>query len=175
MSESDDAFEPRPPRRWGLLLAVVGVAAVVAAYVLWPETYTVTDCGIISAETDTAALPEDGYCTLEGTVTGDLVLSMGKVRPGDSPAQRYQGVRFFARIGESNVFALLPGHRADVAERYAEENDLQGLQVSGVGHIFDPDPLPGYRGTAKGIRKLFGLPAGAPMRLFDTEDQPAAE
>lgn len=168
MDEEPDV--PLRPRRTGLWIAIAVLAAAVALapLVLRPGADP-ADCGTVGPATDTAALPADARCTLTGRVEGTLVLSMGQMHKSDIPTEKYKGVRFFAKLEGANVFAILPGERSEVAERYARDEHLQGLAIEGRGHLFDPDPLPGYRGTAVGLRKLYGLPEGAPVRLFDTD------
>src|SRR5690606_5276356 len=128
--------EPDPPvqsRRNGLWIAIAVLALVVAlAPLLLRTTPEPSDCGTIGPSTDTAALPADARCQLSGKVEGTLVLSMGPMQKSDIPSEKYRGVRFFAKLDGANVFAILPGDRAEVAERYARDEHLQGLVVDGM-------------------------------------------
>ncbi len=171
MADSDDlSIPPRVDRRVPFVVAAVVVAAVV--WWQWPRSIDIGECG--DAATAVAAeLPPSGYCTLTGVVGEGPVVSMGKARKDTThPHEKMRGVRYFVRLQGGHVFAILPGHRPEVADHYARHDTFRGFAVSGVGRIFDPDPTPGYRGLALALRKKFEVPPDTVVRLFDTDDQP---
>jgi hypothetical protein len=177
MSSAEDADLIAPSRaRWAAPAAVAAVVIAAATWLMWtPAPPPLTDCGAVA--TATHPLAHDTFCTLSGTVEGDKVLSMGKGVPTASDDKtRAQGVRLFVKLAGADVIAILSADRDDVlAWRARHRETLEGFEVKGPGRVFDPNAEKGYEGTGQALRKLFGLDAGAPMRLYDTAWRPDAE
>ncbi len=173
MSPIDDELDHVPRRfRW-LAPLLASVAIAVAIWLIVPaRPIEVGDCGTIG---EGVALPaHDRYCTLRGTVEGEALLTMGKGDPrATDPAQKVRGIRVFVKLAGAGVVVVLPADRADVMAWRARTHDtLDGFAIGGVGRVFDPDLEKGYGGTGQALRRLFGLPPDAALRVFDAADRP---
>lgn len=200
MSETDkdpdgawyDSGEPAPvaPRRslvrLGLLVAVfVGAVALMArlwagaTFLLFPGP--TAQCGDIGAREalrarDPASVPplEHGtWCHLKGVVAYPSILATGQENPkAPSLSERNRGQKFITQLEGDRVFVVVPGDRVDVINHRIEFGTLFGFHVDETGRILDPDADPRYREVAGALRTKFQIPAGDPIRLFDTTDDP---
>lgn len=152
------------------VFAVVFALAVIGYTVL--SRSTLEDCGDLDAGDVNATLAtweHDARCRLKASVGAAKTISMGKVASGADGPERFAGLRFFARLGDAPVVAILPGNQPEVYAWYtAHEDQLVGYRFDVKGHLINADQDVGYRGLGKGLRKKFGMPADAPLWIFDT-------
>ncbi|MEZ4474507.1 MAG: hypothetical protein R3F60_27700 [bacterium] len=148
---------------FGLLFA----AAVVA--LTYATRATLEDCGDLDAGADLGTWEHGARCRLAGTVGAAPTITMGTVDTAVEGPQRFANVRFFARLGESPVVAILPGDRPEVYAWYrAHEDQLGGFRFDVRGRLIDADRDVGYRGLGKGLRGKLGVAADARLWIFDT-------
>lgn len=158
---------------FGRVIAVFAVvfALAVVGYTLLSRS-TLEDCGDLRAgdvATTIATWEHDARCQLKAAVGAAKTISMGRVDSKAEGPARFVGLRFFARLGDAPVVAILPGDRADVYAWYTAHDDrLTGYEFDVKGHLINADKDVGYRGLGKGLRKKFGMSADAPLWIFDT-------
>lgn len=174
-TRDDGDFEALRRQGRARVAAVLAILAVLAALVWWfnraPDRGPVVDCGDLDAAA-APALEHDRYCSLRGTVDGQVVLTMGRENEqAMDEATRKKGLRYFVKL-PGNVVAALPGGRPDLEAFKREREHLQGFVVDGVGRIFDAAQEKGYGGTAAALRRAFALPEGQTLWIFDAADRP---
>lgn len=129
---------------------------------------TLEDCGDLDVSTDLSAWEHDARCRLRATVGAAKTISMGKVDSKAPGPAEFANVRFFARLGEAPVVAILPGDRPDVHAWYRGHDDsLSGYRFDVKGRLIEADRDVGYRGLGKGLRKKFGMTPDTQLWIFD--------
>jgi hypothetical protein len=158
---------------FGRVVAVFAVvfALAVIGYTLSTRS-TLEDCGDLTTgdiNATVATWEHDANCRLRAAVGTAKTISMGRVNSSAKGPARFVGLRFFARLGDAPVVAILSGHRPDVYAWYmAHDERMNGYQFDVKGHLINAEQDVGYRGLGKGLRKKFGMPADAPLWIFDT-------
>lgn len=152
-----------------LIWAFIAVfTLVVVGYTILSRP-TLEDCGDLNAGADLSVWEHDARCRLVATVSSGPTVSMGKTNSSAEGAARFERVRFFVRLNDAPVIAILPGGDAAVHAWYAAHDEsMTGYGFTTRGHLINPDADVGYRGLGKGLRKKFGMPPDAALWLFDT-------
>ncbi len=162
----------RPPSKRPQAIALGVALAAFVAWMAWPQGKPdVRECGRIG---DEATLDHDVYCHLAGTVETAHVVSMGKVdRNLPMGPERYQNVRWFAKLHGADVVVALQARQPEVFKWHqTHDESLLGYQVDGIGRLFDVDRERGYDGMGKALRKTIGLQPDSQLFVFDTGDVP---
>lgn len=145
-------------------LAVIGYTLLTRA--------TLEDCGDLTTGDVSATLAiweHDANCRLRAAVGTAKTTSMGRVNSSAKGPARFAGLRFFARLGDAPVVAILPGNQPDVYAWYmAHDESMNGYKFDVKGHLINTEKDVGYRGLGKGLRKKFGMSPDAALWIFDT-------
>lgn len=148
------------------------IFTAVVVWLKWPDPNATDDCGDLDVAVDTSAWRHDTRCTLRGTATNPLNITMGKVDNSKEGPAQFAGLRRFVQLNGSNVIAVLPGDRPAVAAFFAERDSLVGFRVDSPGRLIETDKDAGYQGLGIGLRKKFGLAPDVQLWLFDTDPDP---
>jgi hypothetical protein len=187
--ESDEP-PPEVPRRslmrLALLLAVLVMAVGLMARLSAGATFLLfhgrtQECGDIGQRAalraaDAATLPplEHGsWCHLKGVVAYPTLIATGEENPkADSLSERNRGQKYITQLEGDRVFLIVAADRVDVINHVVEFRNLFGFHVEEHGRIIDPDLDPRFAEVGPTLRKRFEIPNDAPLRLFDTTDEP---
>ncbi len=187
--EQDD--EP-PPRQRGVtmrhpaLLVVVLVCSALVSFrasqdlrhrLVQRDVLTCGDLGerpMMKAEAPEKVkpLPDDRWCSLTGIVSSPVTLATGEPAETNNPYKKHAERTFFVRLSGERVWAAIPGDNWDMNNHRIKKGSLFGFQVTGVGHIRDPDRTPELRRTAEVLRLKWGEPRETEIRIFDLTRPP---
>lgn len=187
-----DHDEPPPvvPRRslmrLALLVAVfimaVGLMARLSAgatFLLFHgRTLECGDIGQRAAQRETtpdavAPLEHGSWCHLKGVVAYPTLIATGEENPKAAAlSERNRGMKYITQLEGDRVFLIVAADRVDVINHVIEFRNLFGFHVEEEGRIIDPDRDPRFAEVGPTLRKRFEIPDDAPLRLFDTTDEP---
>jgi hypothetical protein len=187
-----DSEEPPPevPRRslmrLALLVAVfimaVGLMARLSAgatFLLFHgRTLECGDIGQRAAQRETnpeavSALEHGSWCHLKGVVAYPTLIATGEENPkASSLSERNRGQKYITQLEGDRVFLIIAADRVDVINHVIEFRNLFGFHVEEEGRIIDPDRDTRFAEVGPTLRKRFEVPDDAPLRLFDTTDEP---
>ena len=187
--ENDELEEPRPRgvtmRHPALLIVVLVCSAFVSIRaardlrhrLLQREVIECGDLGerpILRAEAagKLAPLPDDRWCSLTGMVSSQVTLATGEPTETNNPYKKHAERTFFVRLSGDRVWAAVPGDDWDANNHRIKKGSLFGFQISGVGHIRNPDRTAELRRTAEVLRLKWGEPREAEIRIFDLTRSP---
>lgn len=117
-------------------------------------------------------LPDDRWCSLTGIVSSPVTLATGEAVETNNPYKKHAERTFFVRLSGERVWAAIPGDDWDMNNHRIKKGSLFGFQVTGVGHIRDPDRSAELRRTAEVLRLKWGEPRETEIRIFDLTKAP---
>ncbi len=188
--ESGDDPPPVVPRhsllRLGMLVAVFVMAVALVARLSAGATFLLfhgrtVECGDIGVRSETRerdpsallALEHGMWCHLKGVVAYPTLVATGQENTAASSlSERHRGQRFISQLEGDRLFLVVAGDRVDVVNHRVEFGNLYGFHVEEEGRIIDPDVDPRFSEVGPTLRARFKIPAGEPIRLFDTTDEP---
>lgn len=173
ITDSELGFQKKGPSKLWIvaLLLLVGGALALA---LWPTTIIVEDCGDLAGpKADQVKLKHGMYCNLVGHVETDQVVAIGQEDPRQTdPTKRFAGVRYFVKLDSKyDVLAALSAADPAIRKYQARRGSLLGMEVNGVGRVFDPRKEKGYDVMNKALRHKFGF-GDRKVMVFDTAAKP---
>lgn len=186
----DEEPPPEVPRRslmrLALLLLIFVMAVGLMARLSAGATFLLfrgptVECGDVGAraaarEADPSAVSpfEHGtWCHLKGIVAYPTLVATGPENPkANSLSERNRGQKFITQLEGDRVFLIIAADRVDVVNHLVEYGNLFGFHVDESGRIVDPDDDARFAEVGPALRTRFQIPEGAPIRLFDTTDEP---
>lgn len=188
--DAGDDPPPAVPRhslvRLALLVSVFVMAVALMARLSAGATFLLfhgrtVECGDVGARAtareqnpDAVTPLEHGtWCELKGVVAYPTLVATGQENTrASSLSERHRGQKFISQLEGDRVFLVVDGGRVDVVNHRVEFGNLYGFHVEEEGRIIDPDIDPRFAEVGPTLRDRFRIPAGEPIRLFDTTDEP---